>query len=213
MVSEAIDSPMQVKTIVLSNEFDLDYYHADISYKQCNESQMNRISNYKNPPGILAVVQHHKIRLDIKEGLTLVLDQIQDPGNLGTILRTSEGMGIKKVICSSNSVDAFSPKVVQASMGSILRLEIHYEDLKSYLEQNQFRVYAAMLSGENLYQAKLQSPAILLMGNESNGVSKELLSFIDLPITIPMQGKIESYNLATATALVLSQFQVRSLLR
>ena len=142
--------------------------------------------------------------------MTLVLDEINDPGNLGTIIRLCDWFGVDQLVCSLNTVDCYNPKVVQASMGSLSRLSIIYTDLVDFLEKENRSVYGALLEGENIYKTTLSNDAVLVMGNESNGISNEIQKLISKPITIPQFGKVqktESLNVATATAVLLSEFR------
>ncbi len=142
-------------------------------------------------------------------GLTLVLDAVRDPGNLGTIIRLCDWFGVTQLVCSLDTVDCYNPKVIQATMGSIARLPIHYLDIQAYLKQSRAPVYTAMMDGANVYDTPLPSDAILIMGNEANGVSQKIQDFSTHPISIPQFGAIqdtESLNVASATAILLSEF-------
>jgi TrmH family RNA methyltransferase len=142
-------------------------------------------------------------------GITVVLDAIRDPGNLGTIIRLCDWFGITQLVCSLDTVDCYNPKVIQATMGSIARLPIHYLDIESFLKGTNIPVYTAMMEGANVYQTSLPTNAILIMGNEANGVSSAVQALATHPIAIPQFGTIqatESLNVATATAILLSEF-------
>ena len=154
----------------------------------------------------------------LSEKLTLLLDTIKDPGNLGTIIRIADWFGIETIICSPQSADAFNPKVIQATMGSITRVKIHYTDLSEFVARNQketkLPVYGALLEGENLYKQNLPSAAFILIGNESRGISAELIPSISNKITIPSfshfkttPGETESLNAAIATSIICSEFR------
>jgi TrmH family RNA methyltransferase len=137
--------------------------------------------------------------------LTLVLDQIQDPGNLGTIIRTCDWFGIQNIVCSSDTVDAYNPKTVQSAKGSLLRMNILYADLVTHLSSNKgVPVFAAALEGVSIHEINVQAPAIIVIGNEANGISKKVMAFATHKITIPKIGKAESLNAGIATAIILS---------
>jgi TrmH family RNA methyltransferase len=142
-------------------------------------------------------------------GLTLVIDAVRDPGNLGTIIRLCDWFGVTQLVCSLDTVDCYNPKVIQATMGSIARLPIHYLDIEAYLKNSKAPVYSAMMDGANVYTTELPTHAILIMGNEANGVSAKIQALSTHPIAIPQYGTIqatESLNVATATAILLSEF-------
>ena len=142
--------------------------------------------------------------------LTLVLDGIQDPGNLGTIIRLCDWFGIEFLVCSRDTADCFNPKVVQSSMGSLARVQVVYTDLKYFLKEQQAVSYGALLEGENVYQTGLSEKAVLVMGNEGKGISPEIAEIMDKKIHIPQFGvdqETESLNVGTATAILLSEFR------
>lgn len=145
--------------------------------------------------------------------IILALDQINDPGNLGTIIRLCDWFGITEIICSENTVDAYNPKVVQSTMGSLARVNILYTDLVSYLQNTDYPVLGTFMEGENIYTTELPSQAILIMGNEANGISETIEDLVTQKISIPRFGDLqqtESLNVATATAICLSEMQRRN---
>ena len=138
-----------------------------------------------------------------------MVDALRDPGNLGTIIRLCDWFGVTQLVCSRDTVDCYNPKVVQATMGSIARVSIHYLDIDHYLQQSKLPIYTAMMDGQNVYNATLASDAILIMGNEANGVSQQIKALSTHQIAIPQFGELhatESLNVATATAILLSEF-------
>ena len=145
------------------------------------------------------------IQFDLNKSV-LVLDNIQDPGNLGTILRTADWFGINQIYCSTNTVDCFNPRVVQSSMGSLFRLTINYGDLTEFLSKQTLPIYGALLEGESCFKVKIKESAILIIGNEGNGISKEIITKIQHHITIPRTGNGESLNVAVACGVLLSQW-------
>lgn len=141
-------------------------------------------------------------------GYSIALDNISDPGNLGTIIRLCDWFGIKKIYCSPNTVDCFNPKVVQSTMGSIARVQCHYVDLMELIDNFDFEVYAATLGGKSIYKESFSSNGMLVMGSESHGIRKSLLKKIKNQITIPsisLKTRPESLNVANAAAIMLSE--------
>ena len=172
---------------------------------------------------MLAVCEIPKYELNLeslKGKLTLVLDDIKDPGNLGTIIRIADWFGIENIVCSPETVDVFNPKVVQATMGSISRIMVHYVPLMEFLEVQSLKfkvpVYGALLEGKNIYNEKLSTEGLIVIGNESKGISEKLLPFITEKISIPTfshyksnGGEAESLNAAIATSIICSEFRRR----
>lgn len=174
------------------------------------EKELNLISDFSNPNQVLGIFEIPAAKELTQGDITLVLDGINDPGNLGTIIRLCDWFGITELICSENTVDCFNPKVVQASMGSLSRVAIKYEDLTRYLSAETRKIYGTFLNGSNLYQTDLDHPAVIVLGNEANGISKEIEDLVGEKITIPQFGsqlRTESLNVATATAIFLSEFR------
>ncbi len=172
-------------------------------------SEFERVSLLKSPQGILVVLKNtlSEEKLLDQNKSTLVLDNIQDPGNLGTILRTADWFGINQIYCSENTVDCFNPRVVQASMGSLFRLTINYGDLSEFFSKQTLPIYGALLEGESCFKVKIKENAILIIGNEGSGISKEIITKIQHPITIPRTGNGESLNVAVACGVLLSQWR------
>lgn len=167
--------------------------------------ESEQISGFKTPNKCLALISNPIIETKTQD-LTLVLDQIQDPGNMGTIIRLADWFGLTKIIASKDTVDCFNPKVIQASMGSIFRVQINYCDINDYLSNTNLPIYGALLEGENVYKTALPQKAILIMGNEGNGLSGSVQKLITHKLTIPKFGKAESLNVSTATGILLSEF-------
>jgi len=142
-----------------------------------------------------------------KNELILVLDQVGDPGNLGTIIRVADWYGIKHIICSPDCADFYNPKVIAASMGSFARVQVSHTDLSEYLSQQSMAIYGAFLEGENIHKANLDKSAFIVMGSESQGISPEIAKFISNKITIPSFGGAESLNVAMATGIILDNFK------
>ena len=196
------------------------YSIADIFYIEEGESyiitekELAKISNLKTPQTALAVFKMpESIREIDKTDLSLTLDGIRDPGNLGTIIRMCDWFGIKDLICSNDTVDCFNPKVVQSTMGSLTRVNITYMDLNSFLSDKSVFVYGAFMNGDNVYSAPLETKSTtIVLGNEANGIRTEIASYIQQKITIPSYGKTqgaESLNVAMAGSILLSEFKRR----
>lgn len=180
-----------------------------VDAEQVSRKDLAIMSSFKTANEVLAVVkqkQHYTI--DYSKHLTIALDNIQDPGNLGTIIRTADWFGINTIVCSTDTVDIYNPKVIQATMGSLFRVNVAYTDLAEFFEQNNsLNVYGALLDGENVYQKRLNNKgSILLMGNESKGISSQLQPFITDKVLIPKVGQAESLNVSTATAILCAEF-------
>mgnify|MGYP003574936763 FL=1 len=163
----------------------------------------------QTPQSILALV-HIPSQKDIdinllKNQFSLVLDDVQDPGNLGTIIRTADWFGIKNIICSENTVEAYNPKTVQSTMGSLCRINIQYTSLNSFLTKAKLPIYGALLNGANIYQTRWGNEGLILLGNEGHGISKELIEKINFPVTIPRFGEAESLNVAVSAAIFCSE--------
>jgi len=175
-----------------------------------SEKELKKISNLKNPNKVVALFKIPKDELLCNDGFIVALDEINDPGNLGTIIRLCDWFGVDQLVCSVNTVDCFNSKVVQASMGSLTRVSIVYTDLEKYLQETQLPKFATIMDGENIHKTKLPKKGIVIMGNEANGISSEILKLVTNKITIPRFGKqqqTESLNVATATAIVLNEFK------
>lgn len=163
----------------------------------------------QTPQGILATVkipQQSAIDLaSLKNQYTLVVDDVQDPGNLGTIIRTADWFGIKQIICSLHTVEAYNPKTVQATMGSLARVKVIYTDLADFFEKCDLKVYGAVLGGNSIYEEHWEKEGLLMLGNEGHGISSDLEKYIDQPITIPKIGNGESLNVAISAAIICSE--------
>ncbi len=181
---------------------------------EISETDLRKITSLKNPNTALAIFKIPKPVSIEKEGLIIGLDDVRDPGNLGTIIRLCDWYGVKDLVCSLNTVDCYNPKVVQATMGSLARVNITYLDLEDYLESTNSRVFGTFMAGENIYSASLPSDGIIILGNEANGISEAISTKVSKQITIPQFGRnksTESLNVANATAIVLSEFRRRTI--
>jgi RNA methyltransferase, TrmH family len=176
---------------------------------EVSADELKKISQFTTPNQVLAIAE--KIKWDnepqIKENISLALDAIQDPGNMGTIIRIADWFGISNIFCSDDCADVYNPKVVQATMGSITRVRVKYVDLRSLLEKNpEIRTYAAVLNGRDITKMEKLTEGIIVIGNESRGISEDIMKHINVQITIPGKGKAESLNAAVATGIILSHF-------
>jgi len=174
---------------------------------EISDSELEKISQLTTPNQVLAVIEKIQWKNDpeIKGNVSLALDTIQDPGNMGTIFRLADWFGIKNIFCSTDCADVYSPKVVQSSMGSISRVRVEYTDILSWLtENNDVCIYAAVLNGRDITKMEKISEGIIVIGNESKGINTEMLRLANVQITIPGKGKAESLNAAVATGIILS---------
>ena len=181
-----------------------------IKGNEISSDELKKISTLTNPQGILAVFRTLYFDLkveDLKNKFSLALDFIQDPGNLGTIIRTADWFGMDTLICSMDTADIYNPKVIQASMGSLARIKVFYCDLKEWLPKCELKIYGAVLDGESIYESDFSDEGIILMGNESHGISEQLAALVTQKLTIPSFGSAESLNVAIATAVICDNFR------
>ncbi len=185
------------------------YFETEESRVEINERELKKISFLKTPQKAVAVFQMPKSAEVSNSGLTLILDEVRDPGNLGTIIRYCDWYGIKELVCSNQTVDCYNPKVIQATMGSLTRVAITYKDLKDYLNDQNRPVFGAFMDGVSVYLQQLPKDAILVLGNEANGISSEIGILVDNRIAIPRFGtsQTESLNVAIAGAILVSEFK------
>ena len=172
-------------------------------------NDMKKLSNLSTPAKYWAAFKLTQPNAFVPQTLNLALDGIRDPGNLGTIIRLCDWFGIHHLVCSTDTVDCFNPKVVQASMGSLAKVHVHYVDLSSFISQHNLVAIGTAMQGENIYSTTLPKKAILVMGNEGQGISKEVNSILKQNISIPSVGSpaAESLNVAMATGILLSEFR------
>ena len=206
---------------LLQSNFELEHLYVTIDeFKSVSTTQktvisdadLKKISALTTPNTCLAVFKTPKEKPVLNKGLIVALDTIRDPGNMGTILRLCDWFGINQVVCSKETVDLYNPKEVQATMGSIARVNVNYLNLKDFLETTSLPIYGTFMDGEDLYNSKITNEGIIILGNEANGISKEIEELVTKRITIPRFGNLqqtESLNVATATAIVLSEFKRR----
>lgn len=170
------------------------------------DDELQKISQLQAPNQVLAIaeIDQNKNEPQLKNQLTLILDGIQDPGNLGTIIRIADWFGITQIVAATDTVDVYNMKVIQATMGSFLRVQVWYKSLAEFLEKSTVPVYGALLNGKSIYDIKQIKEGLLVIGNESKGIREHLLPLIQHPVTIPGKGNTESLNAAVATGIILS---------
>ena len=219
LINEAIEEKQDVKTIIVCDNCNKEALNQNSMYEvaklDCiyvDEKVFNTITEVKNPQGILAVVekQNKEKQINFNEDIIVVLDDIQDPGNLGTILRTVDSVGLSQIIVSKKSGDVYNSKVVRSTMGAIFRVNvIESENLKDTIKEikkHKFNVISTSLdTDKSLYDINLNK-TVIVIGNEANGVSKEIQELSDIKIKIPMLGKTESLNASVATGIVLYEY-------
>ncbi len=179
---------------------------------------LKKISQLKTPPPVIAICeipQYNISKINFSHLLTIVLDDIQDPGNMGTIIRLADWFGIENIICSKDTVDAYNPKVIQATMGAIASVKVHYTDLVNFFnqEKNNTPIFGTFLDGDDIYNQKLSENGFIVMGNEGQGISSEIETLVSNKLLIPNfsgnKNLSESLNVSTATAITLSEFKRR----
>ncbi len=208
VINEFLKSKFQLEKIFCTEDYEssIEEYEPQL----ITENELSKISNLATPNKVLGLFKISTTVELIDKGLILVLDTVNDPGNLGTIIRLCDWFGVSQLVCSTTTVDCYNTKVVQASMGSLTRLSITYTDLQSYLQHTKLPIYGATMHGEKTESISKKEDAILVMGNESNGISNEIEELLTCQITIPRYNEkscIESLNVATATAILLNEFR------
>ena len=220
IVEEILNSAWPVEAVYgLKSWIDANWKRfARHTLEEVSPKELERISGLQTPNQVLAVVKKPNISLDLETVFSdtcLMLDDIRDPGNLGTILRIADWFGIKNVVCSDESVEYTNPKCIQASMGSFLRVSVHYGGLAQFLSDKNVDVpiYGSFMEGENIYQTELSSKACMVIGNEAHGISKSLEPLITKKIHIPSfsnePNHAESLNASIATAIFCSELKRR----
>jgi len=215
-----------IKTITefLNSSYVLEYLYTTRAFEQVavekqtvvSESDLKKVSFLKNTNSALAVFKMNAAEKIDESKLTVALDNVRDPGNLGTIIRLCDWFGVADLICNSETVDCYNAKVVQATMGSLTRVNVTYLNLEAYLsEKKNIPVYGTFMEGDNLYTTVVNpSPGIIVLGNEANGISESIEKLISQKITIPKFGAVqqtESLNVAMATSIVLSEFKRKTI--
>lgn len=216
-IGELIGSSLRVRKVYITESADLDESQfGSIDLEWISDKEMERISQLKSANSSLALVEMPRYTLDISDlagRLTLVLDGVQNPGNMGTIIRLADWFGVRDIICSPTCADCFNPKVVQATMGAILRVRVHYTELVPLLEATSLPIYGTFLDGDNIYTRNLSREGLLILGSEGQGISTEVEALVSERLYIPSfstdsQGS-ESLNVAVAAAISCSEFRRR----
>lgn len=210
MVEELLQSNMKTLCLYATERFLRDYEINDDRLEIATDIQMEQMSGQDTPPGILAVVEIPQPRAIKEEGMILALDGIANPGNMGTIIRTAEWFGMSQIICSEDCVEFWNPKVIQATMGSIFRMNVTIVNLASYLDEAKKSgkaIYGALLDGENIFSKERWDDGVIVIGSESHGIRSEILPYITHPITIPRaKGSItESLNASMAAGIIMAE--------
>lgn len=205
IIKELKNSPFKVKEVfsIAPSELDL----GNVPIHQITEAELKKISHLQHPKNSVAVCELRE-NTPIETPIQLVLDNIQDPGNLGTIIRLADWFGIEQIICSPETADFYNPKVIQATMGSFTRVNIVYQDISGILSHNQRPTFGTDMVGENLYQMDFPQEFYLILGNEGNGIRPEIKQLVHQNITIPRFGKLqstESLNVSMAAGIILGQ--------
>jgi len=206
VIEEFLKSSYEVEIL-----FSTDSYFSFLDcFVQVTNQELKKISSLKTPNKVLALFKIPSEKKVNSSGLLVALDTINDPGNLGTIIRLCDWFGVEQLVCSKETVDCYNTKVVQASMGSLTRVSTSYLNLPEYLKTVSIPIYIADMNGVNIHKTKLPASAVLVMGNEANGISDTLKNLISNKISIPRYGdsmQVESLNVATATAILLNEFR------
>lgn len=206
-VLEFLDSSFELHSLFTTSP---DLFEMSSDTVIISEDELKKISGLKSPNKALALFKIPQPKVIKQEGLLLALDTVNDPGNLGTIIRLCDWFGVSELVCSLQTVDCFNSKVVQATMGSLTRVNISYLDLPNFIAKSSLPVYGTYMNGENVYESELPESGILVMGNEANGISEAVGHEVTHRLTIPRFGALqstESLNVATATAILLSEFR------
>ena len=200
IVNDFLNSDWKIEHIYATKEWEGDAVEVSIK-------ELERISSLKTPNKVLAIIKMPQRKSVISGNLVLALDTIKDPGNLGTIIRLADWFGIQHIICSQNCVELYNPKVVQATMGSLCRIQVQYLNLKSTLENmTDYDICAAVMDGKSIFSVEKSEKRIILMGSESHGISTELLEIAHQRVTIPKSenSQAESLNVANACGIILA---------
>lgn len=216
LINELIDAKYKIEVLACTPSLIHSFHETAAEIVECSHQDIKKISQLKTPQDAVAIVRKpDDVPVSIStDDLVLALDEIQDPGNLGTIIRLASWFGIKSIVCSRNTADCYNPKVVQATMGAIAHVHITYTDLANYLtevKENNLPIYGTLLSGNNIYADELTAKGVIVMGNEGNGISAPIHKLIDQALFIPSfsQNAVESLNVSVATAIILSEFKRR----
>ncbi len=213
LFEELLQSNFIILEAFSTTPFDLPPHRANLPLQLISASELESISLLSSPNQVFAIVQTppSNIIYPEKDELILALDNIQDPGNLGTIIRIADWFGIHKLVCAPQTADRFNPKVVQSTMGAILRTQMCYTPLNDYFIKikDTHLIYGALLEGQNIYETPLSKGGVILIGNESKGINQDLMPYISKQIRIPSYNasNMESLNAAVATGIICAEFR------
>lgn len=212
-VAELLESDFSIDSLFLTHDF-IKKHETVLKSKRflfetVEQEELEKMGSFGSNNAALAVARQKpnttpQISTD---EIILALDDVRDPGNLGTIIRIADWYGVKNIICSSTTTDFYNNKTISASMGSFLRVKVFYTDLEKFLRESDLPIFGAMLKGENVHTLKFPKSGILLLGNESNGISRDLEKLVKNKVSIPRVGLAESLNVATATAVILDNWR------
>ncbi len=212
-IIEFTQSNYIVNTIFHTSEATPKLYNLSqkVKLQEVSESELKKISTLTSPHDALALIQIPERTNTVQESFTgkfvLVLDGIQDPGNLGTIIRTADWFGFSDIICSTDTVDAYNPKVVQASMGSLSRISVYHADLNEFFANANMTIFGTLLDGRSVYETNFGKEGYIILGNEGNGISEKVKALINTAVTIPKFGGAESLNVAISAAIICSEIK------
>lgn len=207
-VVELLNSAIEVQHVFATTQF-AEQYRSLLSHTplvETDEQQLSKVSTLTSNNSVIAVATIPTPGEIVDTGLSIALDGVSDPGNLGTIIRVADWYGVKQIILSTNCADPYNPKTISATMGSFSRVELIFADLKATLNNSKRPSYGAFLEGKNVHQLTFPNNAILVMGSESHGISDNIKQAITTPITIPNFSQAESLNVAMATGIILDNF-------
>ena len=210
VIQELIDANFSLEYLFVTKE---NLFDSKYNFELISDNDLKKISALTTANDCLAVFKIKEVNFKVSSGLELALDNIKDPGNMGTIIRLCDWFGISKIVCTEETVDIYNPKVVQATMGSLARVEVLYTNLADYLKTTDLEIFGTFMEGKNIYKQELPARGIIVMGNEANGISTDIENLVTQKINIPRFGSLqqtESLNVATATAVILSEFKRKS---
>lgn len=223
LVCDILKSDLIPETIIATNNWltnNKETIHSPTEIIECTEQEVKKVSALKSPPEVIVVFKQKTEQLLVKslsEQLCLFLDEVQDPGNLGTIVRIADWFGIKNIICSQNCADIYNPKTIQSTMGAISRVNVFYVDSEVFFNEYkslQLPIFGTFLDGQNMYKEELNSSGLIVMGNEGKGISKDVEAHVSKRLFIPSYPAdtptSESLNVSVATSIICAEFRRRS---
>jgi RNA methyltransferase, TrmH family len=219
MINDLIRLKVPIKTIISSVQFE---EKSNLEYIKCENHELSKVSFLKTSSDTIALVKipdYQFNKFNIINKLTIALDGVQDPGNMGTIIRTANWFGIENILCSKDCADVYNPKVVQATMGALMKVKVHYLDLvqtlKDLKENADFEIYGTFMNAKSVYTTNLASNGLIVLGNEGKGISKDIEQFITKRMSIPSYSKVfegaESLNVGVATGIIIAEFRRQQL--